>query len=86
MATMRKVVVPQDAGLSAQPAAVLAATASQFSAEITLRYGMQAADAKSILSLMALMPPPGAVVTIIAEGADAREAVSTIERLFQVGG
>lgn len=80
---MRKAVVPNAAGLNARPAALLAATASQFSADVTVKYGESVVNGKSILGLMSLGAPRGSVVTIIAEGDDAKEAVSTIETLFQ---
>ncbi len=80
---MRKAVIPHDQGLNARPAALLAAAANQFSADVVVKYGGSVVNGKSLLGLMSLGAPHGAVVTIIAEGHDAGEAVSTLETMLQ---
>lgn len=80
---MRKAVVPHERGLNARPAALLAAAANQFSSDVVFRYGGAVVNGKSLLGLMSLGAPRGAVITIIAEGKDAKEAVGTIEMMLQ---
>lgn len=79
---VRKTVVSGLDGLNARTAALLAAAAGQFRSDISVQFGETTADGKSIMGLMALGAPNGSVVTLIAEGSDAREAVQTIETMI----
>ena len=79
---VRKTVVSGLNGLNARAAALLAATAGQFRSDISVQFGEATANGKSIMGLMALGAPNGSVVTLIAEGSDAREAVRTIETMI----
>ena len=70
-------------GLHARPAALIAQAAAGFVAEISLTpAGGEAANAKSILSLLMLGAPCGTVLTLAADGHDADEAVKAIAGLF----
>lgn len=70
-------------GLHARPAALIAQAAARFAAEISLTpAGGEAADAKSILSLLMLGAPCGTVMTLAADGHDADDAVQAIAGLF----
>ena len=70
-------------GLHARPAALIAQAAAGFAAEISLTpAGGEAANAKSILSLLMLGAPCGTVLTLAADGHDAGDAVRTIAGLF----
>lgn len=80
---MRRAVIPHAQGLNPRAAALLAATANQFSAEVVVKYGGSVVNGKSLLGLMSLGAPHGAVVTIIAEGHDAGQTVSTLEAMLQ---
>ncbi len=80
---LRKAVIATDRGLDSRPAALLAAAAGQFRADVLVKFGGEMVNGKSLLGLMSLGAPRGAVVTIIAEGSDAKDAVSRIELLLQ---
>lgn len=70
-------------GLHARPAALIAQQAAQFAAEIQLTpVGGEAANAKSILSLLMLGAPCGTILTLAAEGHDAEDAIQAIAGLF----
>lgn len=83
LTVMRKAVIPHAQGLNARAASLLAATANQFSAEVVVKYGGSVVNGKSLLGLMSLGAPHGAVVTIVAEGPDAGQTVSTLEAMLQ---
>lgn len=69
-------VLPVD--LHARPAAVLTRTAAAFGAEITVLAGERSANARSVLSVMALGATAGTEVTVRAVGPDAADAVSAL--------
>lgn len=74
-------------GLHARPAAAFVRTAGQFRAAIRVAHAGREADAKSILEVLTLGVHAGSTVHVVAEGADAREAVSALvdlaERRFE---
>ncbi len=69
-------------GLHARPAALFVQTTNKFSSSIKVRKGDQEVDGKSIMGLMMLAAEEGSSLAIIANGADEKEALSTLEKLF----
>ena len=69
-------------GLHLRAAGTLAQKASSFESEITLTMNSLTANAKSIMSVLALAAPKGATLTIQAEGTDSESAVATIKDLI----
>lgn len=74
-------------GLHARAAAQLVRVAGKFRSRITLRREDSAAfaNAKSILSVLALAAPVGTMLHIEADGTDEDEAFETIMSLFSDG-
>ncbi len=72
------IVVANETGLHARPAAVLAAAARRFTADVRLTKEGREANLRSVVSIMALEVAGGDTVTIVARGVDAREAVAAI--------
>ena len=68
-------------GLHARAAAKLIELASGFESRISIRSNDREADAKSIMRVMMLAASRGARIEVVAQGADAAEAVDAIERL-----
>ena len=68
-------------GLHARAAAKLIELASGFESRISIRSNDREADAKSIMRVMMLAASRGARIEVVAQGADAVEAVDAIERL-----
>ena len=68
-------------GLHARAAAKLIELASGFESRIRLCRDGREADAKSIMRVMMLAASKGTSVEVVAQGADAAEAVDAIERL-----
>lgn len=72
--------ITHETGLHARPAAVVAGAARQFTSDVRLVKGNREANARSMVSIMALEVGRGDAVTIVARGDDARAAVDGITR------
>jgi phosphocarrier protein FPr len=83
--TSDAIVIPNQTGLHARPAAVLASLAKGFRSSIKLQLGDQQANARSITAIMALDVRSGAVVHLLASGPDARAAVDNIAPVIAGG-
>ncbi len=79
----RTVVVVNQLGLHARPAARLAQEAQNFEAEITVISEDQEIDAKSILDILTLAAAQGSTLELRAEGSDAEAALDCLEELFK---
>jgi phosphocarrier protein FPr len=77
--------VSNPAGLHARPASVLAHQAKRFRCAVHLRHGDNSANAKSLVAIMNLNIKQGDKVVIIAQGHDARDAVSSLSILVSEG-
>jgi len=69
-------------GLHARPASLFVRTAKKFKAKITVIKNGKTADAKNILSVLALGAEKGDQIHLIAEGEDAEEAIKTLVELI----
>jgi multiphosphoryl transfer protein len=77
--------LPNPAGLHARPAAVLAARARDFHAELHLRLGERRANAKSVVGIMSLGSRLGDAVVVEAVGPDAAPALQALGALLAEG-
>jgi phosphoenolpyruvate-protein phosphotransferase len=68
-------------GLHARPAAALVAAARRFSAEVRLHKGTRTANARSLVSIMALEVSHGDALVVEAQGSDAADAVRELATL-----
>lgn len=78
------VVITNELGLHARPAALVAKTAQQFSAEITLVTESRRVDAKSILDILSLAAGKGTALTVQGKGEDAPDCIKSIVELVRV--
>ena len=76
-------IVPNEIGLHARPAALLANTASQFDADVKVTCRKSRVNGKSIMGIMSLRAGQGEIVTVTADGHDAEPAVLGIAKLFR---
>ncbi len=76
--TSAPIVVANETGLHARPAALLAAAARKFTADLRLVKEGREANLRSVVSIMALEVAGGDSVTIVARGDDAGAAVTAI--------
>lgn len=79
----REYVIKNRYGIHARPAAMLVKTASKFQSDVTVEKGMVRVSGKSIMGLMTMEASCGSKIRIVAEGADAAQALDEIERLFE---
>ncbi len=70
--------LPADVDLHARPAAEFVRAAMQFSARIVITAGARDADAKSLLSVLALGAKGGTALRLRADGDDAPAAVAAL--------
>lgn len=80
-AVRAEVVLTNEVGLHARPAALVVRALDPLDASVVVRFGAEEADGKSVLALMGLGAPGGATVEVVASGADAAEAVRRFEEL-----
>jgi phosphotransferase system HPr (HPr) family protein len=74
----RLLTLPDGVDLHARPAAVFTRTALGHKSKITVAAGGREADAKSLLSLLALGAKGGSVLRLRAEGEDADAALDAL--------
>jgi phosphotransferase system HPr (HPr) family protein len=77
-----KWLIANESGIHARPAALLVKCARSFESDIVIECGPRAADAKSILAVLALTAANGTEVMVRAEGPDAAAAVRAIGELL----
>ncbi|MFN7459552.1 MAG: phosphoenolpyruvate--protein phosphotransferase [Gemmatimonas sp.] len=80
--TSPPVVVGARTGLHARPAAVVAAAARRFAADLRLHKDGQEANARSVVSSMALEVGGGDTLTVVGRGSDAAEAIQALVGLL----
>jgi len=76
------IVVRNKLGLHARAAAKLTQLAGRFASEIFIARGAQRVNAKSIMGVMMLAAGQGVTVKVDALGADADQALTAIQALF----
>ena len=72
-------------GLHARPAMQFVETANKYSSKIEVSNGVLNVDAKSIMSMMRLAATKGTMLTIVADGDDASEAVESLKAIVAEG-
>lgn len=76
-----ELVLGNEIGLHARPAAQLARAVADLDAEVTVRLGDTTADARSVLALLGLAARGGDTIEITAMGLQAAEAIERVSRL-----
>ncbi len=76
-----KLVINNDVGLHARPAALFVQTAQSFQSEITVKYGEQNGNAKSLLAMLGLGVGQGSIISVEASGEDAQQALDALQEL-----
>jgi phosphocarrier protein HPr len=78
----KELIIPNELGLHARPAALFVKTTSRFNAEITVDKNGEEVNGKSIMGLMMLAAAKGTTLIITATGPEAEAAVKAVEELF----
>lgn len=79
----KEMVILNELGLHARPAAMFVKLANEFMCEIMVEKGSEQVNGKSIMGIMMLAAGKGSKIKVIAEGPDALEAVNEIEKLIK---
>jgi phosphocarrier protein HPr len=79
----RRVVLENEVGLHARPAAQFVKTAARFKCNVKVLKDGNEADAKSITSILFLDVRKGDKVTIRVTGEDAKDAIEALTRLVE---
>ena len=77
------IVLTNEVGLHARPAALLARSVAELDARVTVRLGDQRADAASVLALLGLTARQGDRLVVTAQGRQASEAIARIRHLAE---
>jgi len=77
----RTVSVIHPQGLHARPAALFVQLAKRFTSRVTVKKGRKIVDGKSIMGLLTLAAHQGSRISIIADGADASDALEQLVEL-----
>ena len=78
-----KILINNDVGLHARPAALFVKTAQQYEAEINLEHAGRTANGKSLLNILTLGVNQGSRITIDAQGEDAENALQALQQLVE---
>jgi phosphocarrier protein len=78
----REFTIQNKLGIHARPAAQFVKAASRFTSEIRVEKDGEEVDGKSIMGLMMLAAGHGSVITVVAEGDDAENAMTAIADLI----
>ncbi len=78
----KEVLIKNKQGLHARPAALFVQTAAKFDSSVKVKKDKQVVDGKSIMSILSLGAECGNKVVIIAEGEDALQAISELEKIL----
>ena len=82
MLVEKKIVIKNEQGLHARPAALFVQIANKFTSEITVRKVKQEVNGKSIMGIMMLAASRGSRIIIRANGGDAKKVVEELEELL----
>ena len=83
--TRAELTIMNSLGLHARPAAKLVDCAARYTSEIRVTHQDQTIDAKSIMSVLMLAAPCGAILTVTVDGEDEQAALEALELLFSNG-
>ena len=82
MELTEQVTILNPAGLHARPAALVVERAKEVDSKVTIATNGKTADARSILSVLALGATTGDVATVTAVGDDAEQALARISEIM----
>ena len=79
----RELVIQNQYGIHARPAALFVKTASRYDSDIFVEKDGSKVSGKSIMGLMTLEASKGTKIIVTADGADAEEAISELQMLIE---
>jgi len=82
MIVERKLIIKNEQGLHARPAAIFVQIANKYESDIIVKKGRQEVNGKSIMGLLTLAAEKGARINISVSGADAEKAMNELEKVI----
>ncbi|MEA3369651.1 MAG: HPr family phosphocarrier protein [Candidatus Ratteibacteria bacterium] len=82
MEIKKDIIIANELGLHARPAALFVQTANKFNSEIFVEKSGERVNGKSIMGLMMLAAEKGSQITIAVRGDDAASALGALEKLL----
>jgi phosphocarrier protein len=80
----KDLVVTNETGIHARPAAAIVQLASQFQSDITFIKDDVQANAKSIMNILLLAAEPNSSIQVEVDGSDETEAMEAMSQLFEM--
>lgn len=81
----KKVIIKNESGIHARPAALLVKKASEFECAVEIDFNGKKVNAKSIMGIMSLGASKGSEITVITDGADEDKAANEVAKLIESG-
>ena len=78
----KKLIIQNELGLHARPAALFVQIANKYESDIVVKKGKQEVNGKSIMGLLTLAAEKGAALHIKANGPDSKEAIQELEKVI----
>ena len=78
----KELVVKNEQGLHARPAALFVQIANKYESEVKVRKGKDEVNGKSIMGLMTLAAEKGSLIKLIVDGPDAKDAIRELELII----
>ncbi|MFA5145592.1 MAG: HPr family phosphocarrier protein [Candidatus Omnitrophota bacterium] len=78
----KKLIVKNEQGLHARPAALFVQIANKFDSRITVKRDDEEVNGKSIMGILMLGAEKDSAIIIEAEGSDAQLAISELEKII----
>ena len=78
----KKIVINNEQGLHARPAALFVQVANKYESDVMVKKGNQEVNGKSIMGLMTLAAEKDSLITLKINGPDAKQALSELEQII----
>jgi phosphotransferase system HPr (HPr) family protein len=79
----KKLIIRNEQGLHARPAALFVQIANRFESEVVVKKGRDEVNGKSIMGLMTLAAEKGSSIRLKIDGPDAEEAMQELEKIIR---
>jgi len=76
----KKLIIRNEQGLHARPAAIFVQIANKYESDIIVKKGRQEVNGKSIMGLLTLAAEKNTALYVKANGPDAKEAIEELEK------
>ena len=82
MLVEKKLIIKNEQGLHARPAALFVQIANKYESDVLVRKGRQEVNGKSIMGLLTLADEKESSIRLKVDGPDAKEAMAELEKII----